>query len=68
MKWIGGLTMFAAVSAVAQFADLKPKPGRACARGALSAATGGVFLTGLMLFARGLRREIVEEVRPDRPT
>ena len=39
MKWVGGLMMFVAISAVAQFADLKPDPEQAWVR--LAEALGG---------------------------
>ena len=67
MKWLGGILMFAAVTAVAQFADLRPDPDRAWVRGAVSVANAGVFLAGLVLFGRGLRQEVLAEVRRERP-
>ena len=66
MKWIGGLMMFMAIGAVAQFADLKPDPEWAWVRGAIGVVNAGLFITGLFLFGTGLKREIVAEVRRER--
>jgi len=66
MKWVGGLMMFVAISAVAQFADLKPEPGQAWVRGVIGAANACFFILGLALFGTGLKREILAEVRRER--
>lgn len=66
MKWSGGLIMFVAISATAQFADLKPDPEQAWVRGVIGAVNAGLFITGLALFATGLKREILAEVRRER--
>lgn len=66
MKLLGGAIMFAAITAVAVFADLRPSPDQAWVLWVISMVNGSIFFAGLFLFARGLRREILDEVRRDR--
>ena len=66
MKWTGGLIMIVAISATAQFADLKPDPEQAWVRGVIGAVNACLFILGLMLYGTGLKREILAEVRRER--
>jgi hypothetical protein len=63
MKWLGAILLYAAVVAVAAFSDLKPEPDRAWVLWIIRAILGGLFFTGLLLFGRGIKQEILNEVR-----
>ncbi len=63
MKWLGAILLYAAIAGMVAFSDLKPESDQAWILWIIRAIFGGLFFTGLLLFGRGMKREILNEIR-----
>ena len=63
MKMLGAILLYTAIATMAAFSDLKPESDRAWILWIIRAILCGLFFAGLLLFGRGIKQEILNEVR-----